>query len=377
MTTEVVLSNAKIVTEHAVLEGSVVISEGAVVEVRPTGGPSRAALDLEGDLLLPGFVDVHTDHLEKVAAPRDGVAWEPLAAVLTYDMTLTGAGITTAFDSLVVGAVGRPWRRALLASSLEELRKARAAGLLRGQHALHLRCDLLERGIVETVLRLLDETAPRFVTLLDDSPERDPARAARGHEKRRGLPAGALRWPFDPLPEEEFEGALERREAIVRACQARGVPCANHDDFTASQVRQAASLGLGIAEFPLSREAAEAARATGMAIIAGAPNVVLGRSHGGNVSVRELAAAGLVDVLCSDYVPGSLLLAAFGLHAAGMVLPEAVGLVSARPARLFGYADRGRVAPGCRADLVRVALHGGRPVVRQVWVGGRCMIGAP
>ncbi len=369
------LANARIVTPDGVVAGSVAIQDGVIAAITDAGAP--AGQDLNGDWLLPGLIDVHTDYLEKLVVPRAGVVWDSLAAVLAYDVALIGAGITTVFDSLVAGAAGRPWRAALLGPNLAALRQARAGGLLRADHALHIRCDLLDAAVEETVLPLLDEPATRFVTFMDDTPSRDPARSVRAHEKRRGLPSGSLSWPVEPLPGEAFEGAAARREALARACAARGIVCANHDDTKAAHVAEAQALGFPIAEFPLTEAAARAARAAGMATVAGAPNLVLGRSHGGSVSVRDLAAAGLLDVLCSDYVPGSLLPGIFQLHELGMNLHDAVATASATPARLFGYADRGCIAVGLRADLLRVTMHAGKPVLRQVWVGGTRVLGMP
>ena len=153
------------------------------------------------------------------------------------------------------------------------------------------------------------------------------------------------------------------------------VPLASHDDRTLAGVAENLADGIRLAEFPVTLEAAAAARAGGQGIIAGAPNLVRGGSHTGNVAVADLLRAGLVDVLTSDYVPASLLDAAFlaaSCHA--VKLPHAIAMVSEAPSRLLGFADRGRVAPGLRADLVRVRLHEGQPVVRQVWRAGERVI---
>ena len=105
--------------------------------------------------------------------------------------------------------------------------------------------------------------------------------------------------------------------------------------------------------------------------VMGAPNVVRGGSHSGNISARRWREAGLLDVLSSDYVPASLLHAAFLLHQrAGMSLPDAMRTVALNPARAIGLTDRGEIAPGQRADLVRVRLHGDLPIVREVWRDG-------
>jgi alpha-D-ribose 1-methylphosphonate 5-triphosphate diphosphatase len=163
------------------------------------------------------------------------------------------------------------------------------------------------------------------------------------------------------------------RDAVCRLALERGIAVAAHDDETLEHVEEAARLGMTISEFPTTLLAAEAARERGMATVMGAPNVVKGGSHSGNVSALELARAGLLDALASDYVPISLLAATLRLTAddVGMSLPEAVNTASLNPARAAGLDDRGEIAAGKRADLIRVRLVDGHPVVRTVYSAGR------
>jgi alpha-D-ribose 1-methylphosphonate 5-triphosphate diphosphatase len=130
--------------------------------------------------------------------------------------------------------------------------------------------------------------------------------------------------------------------------------------------------GVALAEFPTTREAASGARQAGITVMMGAPNLIRGGSHSGNVAAAALAADGLLDILSSDYVPASLLMGAFALPrlVPGIALPEAVATVTRNPARATGLADRGALEPGLRADLVRVRVSEEVPVVRQVWRGG-------
>ena len=161
------------------------------------------------------------------------------------------------------------------------------------------------------------------------------------------------------------------RRALLARVAGLGVVLASHDDRTEADIAENVADGIRISEFPVSMEAALAARAQGMAVIAGAPNIVRGGSHSGNASAAEMVRAGAVDALASDYVPASLVEAAFLSAAdAGIALHGAVALVTDTPAQLAGLPDRGRIEAGLRADLVRVRLHEGMPVVRQVWQAG-------
>jgi alpha-D-ribose 1-methylphosphonate 5-triphosphate diphosphatase len=176
------------------------------------------------------------------------------------------------------------------------------------------------------------------------------------------------------LSEAEIHSDANRR-AIFAACRERGIVVASHDDSTVEHVAEAVEGGVAIAEFPTTREAADAAHGGGLKVLMGAPNLIRGGSHSGNVSTRELAEVGTLDILSSDYVPSSLLAAVFRLPrlVPGIALPDAVASVTSVPAAVVGLTDRGAIRPGLRADLVRVRVGGADrpPVVAAVWREGR------
>lgn len=367
---EVVLTNAKIVTRSECFNGTVQIVDGMIADISNGKTSALGALDFDGDHLLPGLIDVHTDHLEKQILPRAGVTWDPLAAAIAHDVQLCAAGTTTVFDSLIVGAMGNPERRRLLPIMLEGLRDARRYGLLRADHLLHLRCDAREPRLVDLFLAHADHPELRFVTIMDDGPRRDPNRF-RYLERRKNTPGVEIEAAITAVANTK-DCTEENRRRLVENCRVRGLPFASHDDTTAAQIAEAVRYGLAISEFPITFEAAEAARAAGMTIIVGGPNLVAGRSHIGNVSVRELARNGLIDIISSDYIPASLLRAIWYLadQSDGPTLAEAVALGSLRPAETFGLTDRGEIAAGKRADLIRVVDRAG-PIVRAVWTSGQ------
>lgn len=371
---ELVLANARIILSGEILRGALFCRNGIITDISTGPTTARGALDMAGDFLLPGLVDVHTDHLEKQTLPRAGVFWNAISAAMTHDATLAAAGITTVFDSLVVGAVGNPDRRALLPLMIAGLRDAENHGLLRTGHFLHLRCDAREEGLLDLIEPWFEDPRLCFVTIMDDSPSRDAERYRRLQRRKHIL---------DDIIEAEIatgdaEAALTRanRSKLVEACRRRRLPLASHDDTRIEHIAEAEADGMTISEFPTSTPAARAARAAGMTIIAGAPNIVFGRSHIGNVSGRDLAGEGLIDVVCSDYVPASLLHGLWTLtrEPIGLSLPDAIAMGSRRPATLFGLGDRGALAPGLRADIIRVSEINGAPFVRSVWVGGRCVL---
>jgi alpha-D-ribose 1-methylphosphonate 5-triphosphate diphosphatase len=369
-------TNARIVTPDDVFSGSLAVEDGLIAAVEPGRQPVRSALDLDGDYLVPGVVELHTDVLERHAIPRPGVHWPEVPAVLAYDSQLMGAGITTVFDSLAIGYLVDTGQRPRDPRPLvEAIRTARAAGLLRADHYLHMRCEVSTALVVQDFIPFADDPMVRLVSLMDHAPGQrqfvDVAKYREYNQGRYGLTDAQLDALVERRLEERARYAEEHRAAITALCRKHGLPVASHDDATIAHVDEAMQAGAVIAEFPTTLEAAQAAHEYGLAVLAGAPNLVRGQSHSGNVPAALLAERGWLDVLSSDYVPASVLHGAFLLHLRhGMSLPRAIATVSATPARRVGLEDRGVLAVGRRADLVRVRVAGDVVVVRGVWVGG-------
>ena len=368
--------NARIVTAGGVVEGALQVADGLIASIEGAVGSGAATVDCAGDYLLPGLVELHTDNLERQFQPRPGVRWPADAAMLAHDQQMTAAGITTVCDAVTVGFYGgKRERLEFLKTSLQALHAARAAGALKADHLLHLRCEVSDPDVVELFEPLAEDATLRLVSFMDHTPGQ---RQWHDLEKYRTFHRGRTE-----ASEAEFQALIERRlreqacyadvhrAKLLELIEGRNLTLASHDDTTPEHVAQAVAEGMTISEFPTTRIAAEAARRHGMTVIMGAPNVVLGGSHSGNASAGDLAQAGLLDGLSSDYVPVSLLHAAFRLHGeAGLDLPAAVALISTRPARMIGLDDRGELAPGQRADLIRVRLIGGTPSVQGVWRAG-------
>ena len=370
------ITNARVVTPEEVFLGSVAMEGALIVAVEPGPQPARAALDLEGDYLVPGVVELHTDVLERHAIPRPGVQWPEVPAVLAYDSQLVGAGITTVLDSLAIGYLVDTGQRPRDPRPLvEAIRAARAAGLLRADHYLHMRCEVSTELVVQDFAPFADDPLLRLVSLMDHAPGQrqfvDVEKYREYNQGRYGLTDAQVDALVQRRIEDRARYADDHRAAITALCRKHGLPVASHDDATIAHVEEAVQAGAAIAEFPTTLEAARAAHEYGLAVLAGAPNLVRGQSHSGNVPATELAARGWLDVLSSDYVPASVLHGAFLLHLRhGMTLPRAIATVSATPARRVGFEDRGAVTPGRRADLVRVRVAGDVVAVRSVWSQG-------
>lgn len=379
MSSELVLTNAIIIGRDDSFRGTVCLRDGCIHSVERGPSAALSALDLEGDYLTPGLIDVHTDNLERHLAPRLNARWPAVAALIAHDAQVSGVGITTVLDAVCVGMdrdfEGRS--RDFVCESVAALRAAASGGWLRAEHFLHLRCDLPSPHTVSEFAQVYKTPALRLVSLIDHTPGhrqiRDLRRARNSVERRSSMEMTDEEWEqrVQEAKSKQEKYAPANRTQLLALARARRVAVASHDDTTVADIEEAVASGIAIAEFPTTLEAASAARERGMKTVMGAPNVVLGSSQSGNASAREAARAGLVDCLSSDYAPVSLLHAAFLLASEiGMPLPEAFAMVTANPAQIIGLNDRGAISPGLRADLVQVRLGDGIPRAIRVWRQG-------
>ena len=255
------------------------------------------------------------------------------------------------------------------------IEKGAAANLFRVDHRIHLRCELTDPGLIDHLSPFAGGPLVALASLMDHTPGQRQWRDVNQLKRfmmREGLSPADADLLVEKRKTDGAKAASANWPRAVALFRDQGVPIASHDDTIAEHVAEAAQAGCAISEFPTSLEAARAAKAAGLGVVGGAPNVVRGGSHAGNVSAVELAREGVLDALSSDYVPASLLQAVVALtREPGLALHEAFAFATSGPARMLGLADRGRIAPGLRADLLRVKIHEGTPVVRGLVVAGR------
>jgi len=375
-----IIENARIVLADQVIErGYLAFDNGTIVEIGEGKAPEKG-LDAEGDLLLPGLVELHTDHLEAHVQPRPKVQWDPVSAVVSYDAQIATSGITTVLDSLRVwreegAGEGADGQAAMLSGAID---KARAAGLLRVDHYLHLRCEVPMPKVVVDTADLITRPDVRLISLMDHTPgQRQFQDPQKLREYYRGKSGGMTEAELDEMFARRIahseQYAPENYKGLVELAQKHGTPMASHDDTTQAHVDDAIRDKVAIAEFPTNIPSAQGLHANGIRVMMGAPNLVRGGSHSGNVATAELARAGLLDLMSSDYVPSSLLLAALMLpkEAPNYDLPAAIRTVSKTPAEAVGLTDRGEIARGKRADAIRVHVTPEGAAVRSVWSAGR------
>ena len=374
--TQRIIKNARIVTSTEEFTGCMVVEDGAIRSIEQGGTAVAGAEDWAGDYLLPGLVELHTDNLEKHLVPRPGVLWNAHSATVMHDALCAAAGIITVLDSIVIGDMDQGGSRSQTQHvSIQALHECREEGLLRVEHLLHLRCEISAPDIVEVFEQYADDSLVELVSLMDHTPGqrqwRDLSKYRRYSERYGRFDDAQYEALIVSLTAHQERHAIPNRAALVAASHARGLPMASHDDTEVEHVEQASQERIAISEFPTTVAAAQAARRMGIAIVMGGPNLVQGGSHSGNVSAAELARLDLLDIFSSDYVPASLLQSAFLLRdSIGWSLPKAVNTITRSPARAIGLHDRGELATGLRADLIRVRMSGDMPIVRSAWHKG-------
>ena len=376
MTQDFVLANATLVLPGECVTGSVRVSGGVIADLATGRAVSAGAEDCDGAFVAPGLVELHTDNLERHIQPRPRVDWPHNAAILAHDAELASTGITTVFDAMRVGSIpggkGQYLKYARqLASELWALREEEA---LKISHFLHLRAEVCS----ETLVAEMDEFGPEdrvgIVSLMDHTPGqrqfRDMTQLEAYLKGKKGLSDDDFVEHITQLKAlRETYGDHHEAEA-VKAAARYGAVLASHDDTTRAQVETSYGYGIRLAEFPTTTEAAQACRDNGIAVMMGAPNLIRGGSHSGNVAAGDLARADLLDILSSDYVPAALLMAAVRLGEMWGDIARGIATVTRTPARSVGLIDRGEIAVGQRADLIRFARRGGVPAVQAVWSRG-------
>lgn len=371
---ETIWTNARLVLPEAVVDGTIILRDGRIADIQSGNCASPAAIDCGGDIVIPGVVDVHTDNLERQVLPRANARWPSRSAFVSHDAQCAAAGVTTVLDALCLGDLGfDQGRDQTFRDGVADLTAMSGSGLMKSEHLLHLRCELPARDMPAALEPVAQHPLIAMVSLMDHSPGvgqyRDLPRYRAMRIRQTRMSDDEVERRIAQLHEQRAELREKQRSWVLSLFAGRGIPLASHDDEEAEEVRRNAEDGIRVAEFPVTMEAAEEAARIGVGVIGGAPNIVRGGSHSGNVAMMDLVRAGAMDVIASDYVPPAMIEAAF-IVAGEIGLPKAIAMITSAPAAMCRLADRGALAPGLRADLVRVTKHGSMPVVRQVWRGG-------
>lgn len=329
--------------------------------------------DGSGLLALPGIIDLHGDAIERCLAPRQGVFVPDALAFSEHDQAVVAAGITTTFISLTDGIEAGIRNR----GTIRRLLPVIEADDQLARHRLHVRHETCAPDDLEELIGWIDAGRLSLLSIADHVPHADqPLKLKRFAEsilRRDGGDHSAILALAEAAAARRAEGRQADR-ILAAAARARSLPLASHDDESPEAVAASLVMGASICEFPTTLAAAQAARAGGAMVLAGAPNLVRGSSHLGLLSAAAGIAAGAVDGLCSDYHPASLFYAPFIAVESGLLtLAEAWRLVSAAPAAAVGIGHRcGALAPGMDADVLLVRPGRGLHArLISVFVAGR------
>lgn len=376
VSSELCLANAQLVLADQVITGSVTIEQGVISDITEGDHIAAGAVDCGGDFVIPGLVELHTDNVERHIEPRPDVDWPHLAALIAHDAELASTGITTVFDAMRVGSIhsGKGRYVDYARKLADELLSARDQGYFKISHFLHLRAEICSETLLEELAAFGPSDRVGIVSLMDHTPGQRQFRELTALKtyvtKKRGMNDAEFAEHVDNLLGLQKRFGAQHEAGAVQEARRLGAVLASHDDTTAEHVETSAKNGVGFAEFPTTVEAAEACRSQGIAVMMGAPNLIRGGSHSGNVAAETLAKADLLDIVSSDYVPSALLLSAFRLAEMWDDLPRAIATVTSNPAQAVRLEDRGVLQTGLRGDVLRVRNIGQTPLIRGVWSQG-------
>ncbi|MEP2978115.1 MAG: alpha-D-ribose 1-methylphosphonate 5-triphosphate diphosphatase [Lentilitoribacter sp.] len=374
---EVVFTNANLLIGNEVVKGSLKVENGLITDI-DTSSVSVSGIDCEGDYLSPGLVELHTDNLERHLQPRPGAHWPKQAAIISHDAELASVGITTVFDALRVGSLPSEGKRGGYSKYAREVAtnigEMRAQNMLRINHLLHLRAEICSETLIEEIEEFGAEDQVGIVSLMDHTPGqrqfRDADKFAEYLRGKHSMTNEDIEAHFDRLKKLQSENGQRHNDAASKKGREMGAILASHDDTTESDVLASVKTGVGVAEFPTTLEAARACRSHSIGVMMGAPNLLRGGSHSGNVAAHELVEHDLLDIFSSDYAPSSLLAASVRLGLESGNMANGLTKATSAPAKAASLEDRGELAIGKRADILRFKVANTLPMTKGLWVSG-------
>ncbi|WP_036476824.1 alpha-D-ribose 1-methylphosphonate 5-triphosphate diphosphatase [Myxosarcina sp. GI1] len=375
---EQIYTNYRLLLPTEEVLGTIAVKDGIIADIQPR--IVSQGQDGAGNYLLPGLIELHTDNLEKCISPRPGVRWNLDAAAVNHDRDLISSGITTVCDAIAIGDV-TPKQDLLrlhhYAPIIDTVSEGQTAGRFNANHLLHLRCELGYEHLYKTIEPLANHPLLALISLMDHTPGQrqfvNVDKYKQYYVGKHGVPIEKMEDFVSMRLENQRQYAKENRQALVTLTQAKKISLASHDDATLEHVRQAIAEGVVLAEFPTTIDAAKEAHSNGLQVLMGAPNIVLGGSHSGNVSAMELVELDIVDIISSDYVPRSLLQSIFIIcQQTNKPLYEAIALVTLNAAKAINLDNEiGSLEVGKKADFITVHDDGIVPRILEVYKQGK------
>ena len=366
----------KIVADKSIIEnGSVTIENDTIAYIGDNDSPCDMEINLDGKMLLPGFIDLHGDAIEKEIEPRPRVLFPYDVALRSIDRRCATSGITTAFHAISFAKGEFGVRDPEIASQLaKEIHKFNSTALI--NHKIHVRYEITDRDSEAIVAELLESGIVHMLSFMDHTPGQGQYKDAATYLKYLNKVYKSDDEDINKLIEDkksESAYTAQRMERLANIAKQKNIPVAGHDDEGEDRIQFMNNIGADISEFPLDMETARSAFNKGMSTIFGAPNALRGKSTSGSISAREAIANGVASCLCSDYAPQTLLPAICVLMGElNYNLTDIIHLITSSPANAAKITNRGAIKPGNIADFIIVSGEGHNMSVNSVWVSGEC-----
>ena len=372
-----IYTNYRLLLPDEEILGTIAVTDGIITDLQP--GIVSQGQDGSGNYLLPGLIELHTDNLEKCISPRPKVRFPLDAAAVNHDRDLISSGITTVCDAIAIGDVTPKddfLRIHYYAPTIDAIAEGQAAGRFSTDHLLHLRCELGYEQLYNIIEPYADHPLLALLSLMDHTPgQRQFVNINKYKEYytgKHGVAEAKMDEFIKMRQDNQHRHAVANRQVLVELSQKNGISLASHDDATTEHVQEAIAEGIVLAEFPTTIDAAKEAHHHGLLVSMGAPNIMLGGSHSGNVSAMELVELDLVDIISSDYVPRSLLQSVFAIaRQTGKPLYEVIKYITLNSAKAINLErEIGSLEIGKKADFLTVHDDGVVPRIMEVYKQG-------
>lgn len=372
--------NGKIVMPGSILENKAILMEGdRIREIADTVSGADEVIDAEGSYITPGFIDVHSDRIEQFLQPRPTSQMEFELALRICERELCACGITTIYHSMSL--MKDEFFGAAPLRTRENVRKF--ADLVRAihdhnhliHHRVHLRIEIDNLDAAPIVRNMIEHKSVHEISFMDHTPGQGQYRDLEIYERSISRKRGLVDMTMDEIlayHKNKKVMTFEVLKKLTELAHANGIAVASHDDDTEEKLAVNQKIGVDISEFPIALQTAQAARDKGFFTVIGAPNILLGGSHSGNMSAADAIHAGCADILCSDYYPAAILHGIFAMHLKqGVPLWEMVRKATLNPAQAMKIdRDYGSLEPGKKADLLLIRVLDGFPAVTSALADG-------
>lgn len=380
------ITNGNIVTEDGILQGyELLIEEDKIKRIAKVGEIEKEdtceVIDVRNGYVAPGFIDIHADYIENMAAPRPTALMDLNLSLRETEKVLVNQGVTTMFHSLSLYKTDEFEHKPIRSSEnvknfVEIINKSHSSKHLI-RHRFHARVEIDNVEVVDNVKSYINENKVHLISFMDHTP-------GQGQYRNLEIYRNTIKG-YKDLTDGEVDSIIEYHNTkekmtldtikeLAALAREKNISIASHDDDSIEKLDLAKSLNTTISEFPITMEIAKSAREMGMYTIAGAPNILLGGSHSGNLSAAEAISNDVIDILCSDYYPPALLHAVFIMHEKyKQELHKMFNLITINPARAVKMDSIiGSIEENKKADIILIEkIEGDFPVITSVFVDGK------